>query len=511
MAAGRHTGLVLALALALPASGRAEVTPRLQPVGGVVRLALPVEQADMLHELELELDKSVSVQTEYPVRRVSVGNPDVVDVVVLNPHELQFVARGVGATNVLVWDAGNQPQAVIDLHVSTAYSQIASRLREIVSSPDIRLSGAGDSVVLQGSVPSAQEGEKAVNIARAFLPADERDRVINLLEVGGGQQVMLEVIIAEMSRSLRRQLGTNFHAIIESGDDTFEFFNLLGNLVSIEDRSYTFDLDTFELQEIETLIDFSDSISLAGTSWQSNSGLYEFFFDLLERNGLGKILAEPTLVARSGEQASFLAGGEIPIPIAQGGAFGSITIEFKQFGVGLEFRPTVLAPDRIHLVVSPEVSQPDFAFGTVLSGVTIPAFNTRRATTAVELGDGQSFAIAGLLRDDVTENIDQYPILGDLPVLGGLFRSSSFQRQETELVMVVTARLVRPLDPGPRPLPTDNFVEPSAFEFYLLGRLEARSEAVPPPPENGEPQGGLVGPAGHRVPARTPRPEPEKQ
>jgi pilus assembly protein CpaC len=496
-------GVALAILLAFSAGAVETPAPRLQPRGGMIWLRAPLDDSQMLQELELEENKSVSVATEYRVRRVSVGNPEIVDVVVVNPNQLQLVARGIGATNVIVWDAANRPQAVIDLHVSTAHSQISSRLREIVNSPNLQLSSAGDSIILQGSVPGALEAEKAVEITRAFLPKDKRDNIVNLLEVGGGQQIMLEVVIAEMARTLRRQLGTNFHTIIGSGDQTFEFFNLLGNLTSVEERSFLFDLDSFELLEIENMIELSDSISFAATGFGVGTGTYEFFFDILERNGLGKILAEPTLVARSGETASFLAGGEIPIPVAQGGAFGSITIEYKEFGVGLKFLPTVLSPDRIHLNVTPEVSEPDFAFGTQLGGIIIPAFRTRRATTGIELADGQTFAIAGLLRDDVTESIDQYPILGDLPVLGALFRSSTFQRNESELVMIVTPRLVRPLDPGPRPLPTDHFVEPSAFEFYLLGRLEARPEAIPPAAEGGS-LGGIVGPAGHRVPAGSP-------
>ncbi len=222
------------------------------------------------------------------------------------------------------------------------------------------------------------------------------------------------------------------------------------------------------------------------------------FFDILKDRGLGKILAEPSVIARSGETASFLAGGEVPIPVAQGGAFGSITIEFKEFGVGVAFTPTVLADNRIHLQVNPEVSEPDFNIGTVVDGSAVPGFNTRRAKTGVELGDGESFAIAGLLSERMTEAAVQYPILGDIPVLGTLFRSSQYQRNETELVILVTPRLVGPIvAPENRPmLPTDTFVDPNDLEFYLLGWLQGN-------PERAEPRfprdAGLIGKTGYRI------------
>jgi pilus assembly protein CpaC len=203
-------------------------------------------------------------------------------------------------------------------------------------------------------------------------------------------------------------------------------------------------------------------------------------------------------------------GGEVPIPVAQGGAFGSITVEYKQFGVGVGFTPTVLGPDRIHLEVRPEVSEIDFSFGTEVEGLVIPGFNTRRAATAVELGDGESFAIAGLLRDDLIELSGQYPIIGQIPIIGSLFRSSQFQKRATELVIIVTPRLVKPMTGGNFALPTDHFIEPTALEFYLLGRLEGRGDpaddagtqeqaAVTPTNEHDNEAAGLIGGAGYQV------------
>jgi pilus assembly protein CpaC len=496
-------GWIVAASVAV--AQEAQLRPLLIPDAGAGRIQLhkPLHQRDLLQQLELERGKSIAVATEYPVKRVSVGDPEILDVVILSPRELQFVAKAVGVTNVLLWDTGNRPQAVIDVHVGTAYTQVASALQRVVGDYPIDVASVGNSVALRGLVPNALAMEHALEVARALLPAETRDRVINLMQIGGGQQVMLEVVIGEMSRQVKRSLGTNFHNVIESDGTTFEIFNFLNNLVSIDERSFAFDLSSFELTELETLLAVSESVTLAGSGFGIGSGLYEFFFEVLERNGLGKVLAEPTLVARSGEHASFLVGGEVPIPVAQGGAFGSITIEYKDFGVGLGFTPTVLDSDRIHLIVRPEVSQPNFALGTAVGGTTIPAFDTRRASTTIELGDGQSFAIAGLLSERMSDFAEKYPVLGDIPVLGGLFRSSSYQNEETELVMIVTPRIVKPLPLGPRPLPSDHFIAPSAFEFFLLGRLEARAEAVPPPaePEAGvtPKYGGMIGPVGHRV------------
>ncbi len=204
-------------------------------------------------------------------------------------------------------------------------------------------------------------------------------------------------------------------------------------------------------------------------------------------------------MARSGQAASFLVGGEVPIPVAQ--EFGSISVAFKSFGIAVEFTPTVLGPDRIHLEIAPEVSEPDFTLATRVGGFATPGFVTRRASTSVELGDGQSFAIAGLLLDETSEFIEKFPMLGDIPILGALFRSKDYRRKETEMVMIVTPRLVKPLPDGPPTLPTDHFVDPNAFEFFLLGALESQHK------EKSDTHGsaGLIGPAGHRVPTEVER------
>jgi pilus assembly protein CpaC len=270
--------------------------------------------------------------------------------------------------------------------------------------------------------------------------------VINLLEVGGEHQVMLEVVIAEMSRTIGRELGSNWSVVTDGG--SVEIMSLLNNV--------------------------AESASLVG-SIAAGGAFWDIFLELLEEKGLGKVLAEPTLVARSGESASFLAGGEVPILIPQGSNNNAITLEYKEFGVGLIFEPIVLGPDRISLNVSTQVSELDANLGISFAGIRVPAFVSRRASTTIELADGHSFAIAGLLKDDVKNSVSQYPWLGELPIIGAAFRSSEFQRSETELVILVTPHLAKPVAPGPRPrLPTDYYIEPSSWEFYVFGALEGR-------------------------------------
>jgi pilus assembly protein CpaC len=220
------------------------------------------------------------------------------------------------------------------------------------------------------------------------------------------------------------------------------------------------------------------------------------FVDALKEEGLLKVLAEPTLITLSGKTASFLAGGEFPIPVPQstGGGGTTITIEYKPFGVGLNFTPTVLSNKKINMLVTPEVSELDFSNALTTSGFVVPAITTRRVSTVIELADGQSFAIAGLLKDDVREIVSKFPLLGSLPVLGALFRSTSFTKNETELIVIVTPHLVKPLDMAKQTMPTDQYVEPDDFEFYLLGNLEGRGKS------GTRRESGLEGNFGHIFP-----------
>jgi pilus assembly protein CpaC len=239
----------------------------------------------------------------------------------------------------------------------------------------------------------------------------------------------------------------------------------------------------------------SDSIN-AIFRFLSSDTTWTVFIDALKEEGLLKVLAEPTLITLSGKTANFLAGGEFPIPVPQSSGSGgtTITIEYKPFGVGLNFTPTVLSNKKINMLVAPEVSDLDFSNALTTSGFVVPSITTRRVSTVIELADGQSFAIAGLLKDNVRQSVSKFPLLGDIPVLGALFRSTSFEKNESELIVIVTAHLVKPLDMAKQTLPTDAYVEPSDLEFYLLGSMEGRGK---PNPVKGS---GLEGQFGHILP-----------
>ena len=392
-------------------------------------------------------------------------------------------------------DSKGEPKAAIQVDVGAAGTDLERRLRGFLPSSEIKVTATGQGLVLSGSVPSAVAAEQALVLTRAFVGSTGSD-IVNLLEVGGNHQVMLKVVIAEMSRTVTREFGTNFNALIKAGNGNIAIAGLLGGLTSPAGDGNVL---------------LSEAVNVAaGFSQFGALRQLQVFLDVLDERGLTRILAEPTLVARSGKSASFLVGGEIPIPIAQGGAFGSITVEYHHFGVGLKFTPTVLGPNRIHLEVQPEVSQPDFTFGTEVSGTLVPAFNTRRAATSIELENGQSFVIAGLLNEELRQQVSQYPLLGQIPVLGALFRSSKYQRNETELVIIITPSLVKPLGPGPHRLPTDSFIDPSPWEWYGKGWMEGRppepadlidgevQDAVQVETQNG---GGLIGDAGYEAPA----------
>jgi pilus assembly protein CpaC len=451
-------------------------------------LSAPLSEQERLHDLEIERGKSVSITTAYTVKRISVGDPGILDVAAIGSRDVQLVAKTVGITNVLFWDSKGRPQAVIEVHVGTPYMHIERAIRNSLQNDTIVVEGAGNALILRGSVPSAVVLDQALKLAQAMVDVEGEEnvpRIVNLIEVGGNHQVMLKVVIAEMSRSQTREFGVNFAALISAGDGTIGIGSFVGGLAAPSGDG--------------GLVNSMGTILGRFTSFGALE-LLEVVLDVLEEEGLSKILAEPTLVARSGESASFLVGGEVPIPVAQGGAFGSITVEYKDFGVGLSFTPTVLSPDRIHIVVNPEVSRVDFTFGIDVGGTRVPGFATRRAATSVELADGQSFMIAGLLNEEIRELAGQYPILGSVPILGALFRSTQFLKDETELVIIITPTLVKPLGPGPHALPTDHFIEPSALEFFLWGALEGmppeiidREKAAPYEAE------GMIGDTGNRV------------
>ena len=409
--------------------------------------------------LSLTVGKSVIIRSQDPVRRVSLVAPEIADAMVLTPYQIYVTGKAPGVTNLTLW-VDDKVSAVLDIEVSMDTSRLKEMLHKILpEEKDIKVTYTNESITLSGTVSSTANLSQAVALAQSYLPKE--GKVINLLEVGGVHQVMLEVRVAEMDRNVVKRLGFNFNfTYFGSSGLQFAIANVLNNLATSSKLSAT-----------------GSITKVPGTG--NFLGVSQFI-DALREDGLIKILAEPTLIALSGKTANFLAGGEFPVPVPQAGAIGltaTITIEYKPFGVGLNFTPVVLSNKKINMVVAPEVSELDFSNAITISGFTIPALTTRRASTTIELDDGQSFAIAGLLRDEIRTTIDKFPLLGDIPILGALFTSSNFQKNETELIIIVTPHLVKPLDLAKQTLPTDQYIEPDDFEFYLLGDVEGKEKS----------------------------------
>lgn len=442
----RHTtiGVLAGMLLLLGAlPGRTQDRPR-------VPLEIRTPQ-----KIRLVLGESLVLDSPVQITRLSLAAPEIADAVVLSPRQFYLTARAVGATHLTLWDEGDRVSTVFDVEVTPNVTRLKEKLHEILPGEDIQVTATHDTVTLYGHVSSTVRLSHALAIAGAFMP-EKPDKVINLLQVAGVHQVMLEVRVAEMARSLTRRLGFNY-AILASGA-TFGL-GFLNNLTSLGSSGLASDI------KVSPRVNAITRFHPGGVSVTN-------FIDALKENGLVKILAEPTLVTLSGQEASFLAGGEFPIPVAQ--RLDAITVEFKTFGVGLVFTPTVLSENKISMRVAPEVSDLDFTNAVNFGGFVIPALTTRRASTTIELANGQSLAIAGLLNERVRENISKFPILGDVPILGALFRSSEYLKNETELIIIVTPHLVKPLDMTQQTLPTDQFIEPDEFEFFLLGKQEGQ-------------------------------------
>ncbi len=445
-----------------------EAAPRFEHriPNGLRVVAVQEGREDVLERVELEKGKSMVLAADFDIERVAVGDPSRAGVVVIDARTVQVVGKEPGDTNVLLWNAQGRLVSAVDFHVGVGQNQMLAELRRVLGPQNVTVDMAGESVVLRGTVYQLSDRERAEQIATAFFkgeqnPGEKDPHVINLIDISGNQQVMIEVVMAEMNRNLGREFEIDWQTIVQEGAKSFIAGSTLGGGALAGGA-----------------IDGALSSGGAGLFGGVLGGSTEVraFLKASRKKGLAKILAEPTLVARSGQKASFLAGGEVPL--LQPSGLGTVSVELKPFGVGIDFLPTVLSADRIHLEITPEVSEPDDSLGIQVNGIFVPGFTTRRATTAVELGNGQSFAIAGLMQDKVKSAIDKVPGLGDIPVLGALFTSEQFQQDETELVIIVTPHLVKPLDPGPRPLPTDHYKTPDDVDFYLLGRGESRKRHV---------------------------------
>jgi pilus assembly protein CpaC len=467
------------------------------PVLAAPDLLERAQNDDLEQVIKLRVGSSKVLRTPYPIQRVSVADPDVADIVLISNREIYLNGNAPGVTNISLW--GKERFSSTRVSVEPDVSILKEKLFKILPKEKIAVEAAGDTVVLSGEVSGPTILETALALAAPYA-GGKKDKVVNLLHVGGVQQVMVAVRVAEINRSVGKEIGINFSWGSTSGNSFGA--TLLNKLTSLSNLNRNTDQVTSPgILSIPNSLASSQAITTGINALVGGvaPGLFwAAFFDLMKQKGLGRILAEPNLVATSGQEASFLAGGEFPIPVPSG--LGTVSIEYKKFGVALVFTPTVLDNDKISLRVNPEVSELDFTSQTtvVVQGFVVPALRVRRTSTQVEMKDGQTLAIAGLLSDQHRTVVNKYPLIGDIPVLGALFRSKNFQKSETELVILVTPHLVKSQPPGPHRLPTDKYVEPTDAEFYLLDRMEGGGPRRRSPARSSQEKGNLPE-FGHRT------------
>jgi pilus assembly protein CpaC len=420
--------------------------------------------------------RSAIVDTGSPITRVSLTSADIADALVTSSSQLLVHGKTPGTISMFVWSRAGGVQRY-EISVQRDVARAAEQIRNLFPKESIAVESNGRNIVLAGTVPTKEIADRAVDVAAGFV--DKKDEVVSLLQVapvaGVTNQVMLRVRFAEVSRSALTEAGVSFFTSPTGvqntiGRVTTQQFPAPG----FEDLKYSKDSADFgaPVKSAEGKFNFSDFLNLFLFSEKYDLGL---MIKALQARGLFQSLAEPNLVAESGKEASFLAGGEFPVPVWQGGANGGISVTFKEFGIRLNFTPTVVEGQRVHLKVRPEVSTLDFTNAVVLQGFRIPALSTRRTETELELRNGQTFAIAGLLNNTLNSTLQKIPGIGDIPILGQLFRSKAAQKDRTELVVMITPEIVRTESPGV----TDAL--PRMNEPYLSPTPQNQSVAPPPP------------------------------
>jgi pilus assembly protein CpaC len=489
--------ILFALALTAPSLAFAAPARPVPDESSARVMPVSTRDASSHQRLTLALNKAAVVQLDQDARDVLVSNPDLVDAVVRTPRRIFLLANKVGQTNAFFFDSQGKQILTLDIRVEKDVVDLSGLMKASLPNSAIQVQAMNDNVVLTGSVASALESSRAADLAARFT--GDPKKVVNMIAIAGGQQVMLKVRIAEMDRNIAKQFGVNLAgaAIVGGtpiGLSTSNQFNLVGKALA--------DLSGGQVGQV------CNSTSTAGNPFGALSGggicniqnNVQGQLQALERVGLVHLLAEPNLTAVSGETAKFLAGGEFPVPASRD-RDGNVTVEFKQFGVGLSFTPVVVAPGRISLQLSSEVSEltntGSFSITSTAgqSGLTIPALTVRRTATTIELPSGGSFAVAGLMQHNTKQVIDGFPGVKDLPVLGALFRSRDFADDQTELVVMVSAYLVEPTTEAALAAPTDGFVPPTDPETLLLGRLNAtykKKDDKPVAPQASAPVGFVV-------------------
>ncbi len=467
--------------------------------------------------LKVPVYKSRVLRTAIPATRVSVGNPDIADLLILGEGELYVLGKDLGSTNVLLWDRRNQPIGTVEVEVTHDLEGLKLKLHQLFPDDPIEAFSVQRSIALRGRVSSLSNMEAALRIAEGYLAQIQTDqdaaqfkqeessrredktvgRVINLMHVAGAQQVMLEVKVAEIARTELKRLDAQFNSIYK-GDNNWNFGGVNGGAtfpdvvfepIQVPDGAGgTFEIPGGRRPTYDGVAPWGPAIDEFApndmaiqdqglfASYISETFLFNLALDAAKEKGLAKILAEPTLTTLTGQEARFLSGGEFPIPVPRGD--DGVTVTFKEFGVGLTFLPVVLGGGIVNMKVNVSVSElansntVGIRTAESTSAFVIPSLTKRSVLATVELREGQTMGLAGLINDNVREVVTKFPGLGDLPILGALFRSQEFLKNETELVILVTPRLAKPMSPDNIRLPTDRFYEPTDTDFFLMGRTE---------------------------------------
>lgn len=408
---------IVTLTLGLMTAIQAQETTYDASFSSTVKEAIPIN---------VLVGQSRVINFDRPIGRFSISNPEIAEAVMVRPDQVLVNGKAFGQVNFIAWEKADSKFIVFDVFVRANLSLIDSQIRALFPRDDIRLSQANGSVVLSGTVTDPQVVTQADSVVQAA-----GFKTVNMLAspVKDAMQVQLQIRVAEVSRNKLRDLGTSWTYLGSPGAGGFASGGGPGSLSEVADNL------------LKGTFASTMNIFLMGGNVQS-------MIRAMQTNGTLRALAEPNLIAMDGQVASFLAGGEFPIPIVQGGGSGnnSVTIQFKEYGVRLNFKPTIIDEDHIRLELEPEVSTIDFANGVRFQGFVVPALRTRRARTGIELRDGQSFALAGLLDNSESRSLSKVPVIGDIPIIGNLFKSTQFQKQETELVFIVTAELVKPIN-----------------------------------------------------------------
>ena len=427
------------------ASGQQSASRKVRPAA----LDLVISGLDDNGEVRLMINKSSAIRTKRSIKTINVAAPDIADVLTLGPDLLLVTAKKPGTTQLMIWDDTGE-QATMDVHVAVDVGAINEIIRTVVPGADIKVAAANGSIVLKGEVPDIGTAEKLVALVKPY------GTVVNFLEVAGGQQIMLEVQFAEVSKTVSRQLGINLA--------TQDGVSFLGSNIGSAGLfgSEALGAGQFGLTVPENV----RSATIFGKAEIKGSSI-AYLVTALKENNLLRVLAKPNIVVMSGQTGRFVAGGEIPIPQpSQDG----LAISYKEYGIKLNYTPIALGNGKIQLALEPEVSEIDSSVSVQIGGGPVPGFITRRVSTTVELADGETMAIAGLLSSNIVANKQVIPFLGELPVIGALFRSTRYQQRETELLVLITPRLVSAMKPGEIPaLPGSQWQDPNDVELYFGG------------------------------------------